>query len=251
MTAPKTETNTIERAEDRLIVALDVETADKARSLVAELDGAVTTFKIGLQLFSAAGPRFVEELASDGKRIFLDLKFHDIPNTVAKAGVEAARLGVWMFNVHAAGGSEMMKMTRAEVGGFCAASDRTRPHIIAVTVLTSSDSKVLGEAGIEPDVETQVGRLAKLTADAGLDGVVASAKEIGIVRSSVEKDGFLIVTPGIRPENATFDDQKRVTTPGTAISDGADHIVVGRPITGASKPREAAEKILNEIGRAL
>ncbi|NOT47837.1 MAG: orotidine-5'-phosphate decarboxylase [Acidobacteria bacterium] len=250
MTAPKIDTENSARSEDRLIVALDVDTAEKARSLVADLNGVVTTFKIGLQLFSAAGPKFVEELAADGKRIFLDLKFHDIPNTVARAGVEAARLGVWMFNVHAAGGSEMMKTTAAAVGEFCSMTNSTRPHIIAVTVLTSSDSNVLGETGIEADVETQVRRLAKLTAESGLDGVVASAREIGIVRSSVQNEGFLIVTPGIRPENATNDDQKRVTTPGTAISNGADHIVVGRPVTGAPDPREAAEKILNEIGRA-
>lgn len=251
MTAPKTETNFIALPEDRLIVALDVNTTDKARVLVAELEGAVTTFKIGLQLFSAAGPRFVEELASKGKRVFLDLKFHDIPNTVAMAGVEAAKLGVWMFNVHAAGGSEMMKTTTAKVDEFCAVTGQSRPHIIAVTVLTSSDSNVLSEIGIGSGVEDQVGRLAKLTAEAGLNGVVASAKEIGVVRSAVQNEGFLIVTPGIRPENATFDDQRRVTTPGTAISDGANHIVVGRPITGAPDPREAAERILSEIGRAM
>lgn len=250
MTAPKTETNIIARPEDRLIVALDVNSTDKARVLVAELEGAVTTFKIGLQLFSAAGPRFVEELASKGTRIFLDLKFHDIPNTVAMAAVEAAKLGVWMFNVHAAGGSEMMKTTAAKVDEFCAATGQSRPHIIAVTVLTSSDSKVLSETGIDSGVEDQVGRLAKLTAEAGLNGVVASAQEIGIVRSAVQNEGFLIVTPGIRLENATFDDQKRVTTPATAISNGANHIVVGRPITGAPGPREAAERILSEIAEA-
>lgn len=250
MTAATTESNTIARPEDRLIVALDVDGAEKARSLIKQLDGVVTTFKIGLQLFTSAGPRFVEELTSAGKRIFLDLKFHDIPNTTAKAGVEAARLGVWMFNVHAAGGQQMMTTTADEVSEFCKANNRIRPRIIAVTVLTSSDSKLLGETGIDSAIDEQVGRLAKLTADSGLDGVVASAKEIGIVRSSVQKDGFLIVTPGIRPDNATFDDQKRVMTPGTAISNGSDHIVIGRPITGVPDPREAAERIISEIREA-
>lgn len=250
MTAAKIDTEYTAQSEHRLIVALDVDSPEKARALIAELEGAVTTFKVGLQLFSAAGPKFIEELASKGRRVFLDLKFHDIPNTVAKAGIEAARLGTWMFNVHAAGGSEMMRTTASEVGEFCSAANLTRPHIIGVTVLTSSDSNVLSETGIGSGVEEQVERLAALTAESDLDGVVASAKEIDVIRSSVMKERFLIVTPGIRPENGTNDDQKRVMTPGKAISSGADHIVVGRPITEASDPRYAAEQILNEIRRA-
>lgn len=247
MIAVKTETENAMIAEDRLIVALDLDSADKARSVIAELEGVVTTFKIGLQLFSAAGPRFVEELTGKGTRVFLDLKFHDIPNTVAKAGIEAARLGVWMFNVHASGGREMMQTAGRQVAEFCELNKIATPHIIAVTVLTSSDSIVLKEMGVESDVPSQVAKLAKLTAAAGLGGVVASAQESQIVRSAVTDNEFLIVTPGIRPQNATNDDQKRVMTPGTAILNGSDHLVVGRPITEALDPRRAAEQILNEI----
>lgn len=237
----------VTKVEDRLIVALDVESAEAARTIIEELDGLAPAYKIGLQLFTAAGPKFVEQLANEGHRIFLDLKFHDIPNTVAKAGVEAAKLGVWMFNVHASGGSEMMKATVGEVSEYCAKTGTSAPEIIAVTVLTSSDSKVMSEIGVGAEIGEQVGRLARLTAESGLSGVVASAKEIEIVRSAVGNEGFLIVTPGIRPQNATFDDQKRVMTPGTAITAGADHLVVGRPITGSSDRRQAAEQILEEI----
>ncbi len=251
MTAAKSEPENIIQPARRLIVALDVDTAERARTLVSGLDGLADSFKIGLQLFSAAGPKFVEELVSAGKKIFLDLKFHDIPHTVAKAGIEAARMGVWMFNVHASGGSEMMKRTFNEVAETCAASNRERPRIIGVTVLTSSGMPVLNETGVREDVETQVKRLSRLAESADLDGVVASANEIEIIRSAVSKPGFLIVTPGIRPENATNDDQTRVMTPGTAISKGADHLVVGRPITDAPDPRDAAEKILKEIRESL
>lgn len=250
MTAPRTDPARAIEPEKRLIVALDVDSIEKARGLVSELDGLVTTFKIGLQLFTAGGPAFIEELASEGRSIFLDLKFHDIPNTVAKAGVEAARLGVWMFNVHSSGGSEMMRRTVGEVADFCASSNRDRPLIIGVTVLTSSNVETLQETGAESDVEARVERLARLTERSGLDGVVASASEIEVIRAAVPQREFLIVTPGIRPKNATIDDQKRVTTPGSAISRGADHIVVGRPIIEAADRRDAAKRILNEIGDA-
>jgi len=251
MTAPKIDHRDQVSAEEQLIVALDVETADDARAVVGELDGLVSTFKVGLQLFTAAGPGFVRELAESGKRVFLDLKFHDIPNTVAKAGVEAARCGVWMFNVHAAGGSEMMKRTVAEVAEFCSSSNRRLPLIIGVTVLTSSASQTLRETGVESDVVDQVTRLAILAQVSGLDGVVASANEIGAIRDATTGKNFLIVTPGIRPENATNDDQKRVMTPGSAISSGADHLVVGRPIVTAAERRKAAEHLLDEIKRSL
>jgi orotidine-5'-phosphate decarboxylase len=250
MTAPKTDLDQTIKPEDRLIVALDVDSADKARDVIRELEGLVNTFKIGLQLFSAEGPSFVHELVDRGKRIFLDLKFHDIPTTVAKAGIEAARLGVWMFNVHAAGGSEMMRRTAAEVADFCAASNRSRPLVIGVTVLTSTDSAMMNELAIGSGVESYVARLASLAENSGLDGVVASAKEIGIVRSGTSSPGFLIVTPGIRPDNATYDDQKRVMTPGSAVSAGADHIVVGRPVLETRDRRTAVEKILDEIRKA-
>lgn len=250
MTAQKSETHRAATPAERLIVALDVANADDARRVVLELEGVVTTFKIGLQLFSAAGPSFVEELVSKGKRVFLDLKFHDIPSTVAKAGIEAARLGVWMFNVHASGGGEMMRTVAQEVSEFCVAGNRMRPLIIGVTVLTSSNGDTLLEAGVEANVETQVSRLARLAAVSRLDGVVASANEIGLIRETVGIPGFVIVTPGIRPLSATNDDQKRVMTPGAAISAGADHLVVGRPILDAADRAGAARKILAEIGAA-
>ncbi len=250
MTAPKSETHRAATPAERLIVALDVANADDARRVVRELEGVVTTFKIGLQLFSAAGPSFVVELVSEGKCVFLDLKFHDIPNTVAKAGIAAARLGVWMFNVHASGGGEMMRTVAEEVSEFCVAGNRMRPLIIGVTVLTSSNVDTLLEAGVGANVETQVARLARLAADSGLDGVVASANEIGLIREAVKSSGFVIVTPGIRPLSATNDDQKRVMTPGAAISAGADHLVVGRPILDAADRPGAARKILAEIGAA-
>jgi orotidine-5'-phosphate decarboxylase len=248
MTASQIESKFTMKPAERLIVALDVENAAKARSVVSELEGLVTTFKIGLQLFAAAGPGFVKEIVSAGKRVFLDLKFHDIPNTVAKAGIEAARMGVWMFNVHAAGGSEMMRTVRDKVTEFCIAGNQPRPLIIGVTVLTSSDVNTLAEAGSEPNVETQVKRLASLAASSGLDGVVASASEIGIIRQVVDDPKFLIVTPGIRPFNATNDDQKRVMSPGAAILAGADHLVVGRPVLESADRAGAAGKILDEIG---
>lgn len=236
------------KPEDRLIVALDVSTADEARSIVDELAGLAGAFKIGLQLFTAAGPKFVAELCDGGSRIFLDLKFHDIPNTVAKAAVEAARLGVWMLNVHASGGREMMAQALAEVNDFCTAYNRPRPLIIGVTVLTSSDVYILKECGVETDVESQVVRLTQLAKDSGLDGVVASAREAEIIRSALPEQDVVVVTPGIRPSNATKDDQKRVMTPGSAISSGADYLVVGRPIIASRDRREAAKIILDEIG---
>ena len=250
MTAPRTDLEITTKAEERLIVALDVDSRDKALTIISELDGLVDTFKIGLQMFSAEGPAFVAELIEKGKRIFLDLKFHDIPNTVAKASVEAARLGVWMFNVHASGGSEMMRRAAAEVADFCDGSNRTRPLIIGVTVLTSTDSGVMDELSLGSSIEGHVARLATLAENSGLDGVVASAGEIGIIRSAVAKTEFLVVTPGIRPNNATNNDQKRVTTPGSAVSAGADHIVVGRPVIGAADRRTAAQRILYEIRSA-
>lgn len=251
MTAAKIETKNSVNVEERLIVALDVETADAARAVVADLDGIVSIFKIGLQLFSAAGPEFVGELTESGKRVFLDLKYHDIPNTVAKAGVEAARRGVWMFNVHAVGGREMMTRTVGEVADFCSKSNRPCPLIIGVTVLTSSTSETLGETGVSGEVAEQVVRLASLAHSSGLSGVVASAKEVRHIRSAIAEREFRIVTPGIRPENATKDDQKRVMTPGSAISSGATHLVVGRPVVGAPDRRNAAEQILNEMRRSL
>ena len=229
-----------------MIVALDVETADEARTIVDAIGAEAAAYKVGLQLFTAAGPGFVRELAAK-HRLFLDLKFHDIPNTVAKAGVEAARLGVWMFNVHASGGREMMRQTVDEVGDASKREGIARPLIIGVTVLTSSDANTLAETGIERVPEDQVLGLARLASDCGLDGIVASPLEVAAVRKTIQDPGFLIVTPGVRAETETKDDQKRVTTARRAASNGADYVVVGRPILAASNRLSALRAIQDEI----
>jgi len=233
--------------KNRLIVALDVRTAAEAQRLVDSLRGIAGMFKIGSQLFTAAGPQFVREIVNSGERVFLDLKFHDIPNTVAAAGVEAARLGVSLFNVHAAGGSEMMRRTAGAVAEFAHAEGVHKPAIIAVTVLTSADEMTLVEVGWNQNPQELVGRLSLLTAAAGLDGVVASPREVDIVRSAVTTPGFIVVTPGVRPEGAARGDQSRVTTPGEAIAAGADYLVIGRPIIAAPDPAKAALQIIEEM----
>lgn len=233
--------------KQQIIVALDVETADEARSIIAELGAHVGAFKIGLQLFTAAGPGFVREVVESGARVFLDLKFHDIPNTVAKASVEAARLGVWMFNIHALGGAEMMRRTVSEVNNACERENFERPKIIGVTVLTSADKETLAEIGIREEINSQVLNLAKLTAECGLDGVVASPHEVAAIRENIADRTFLIVTPGIRPDFATNDDQKRVMTPGEAVFAGSNFLVIGRPVTKAENRLEAVRKILGEV----
>lgn len=246
MTKPTEAASPVSNVRDRIIVALDVDSADKAREIARELQGHVGAFKIGLQLFTAAGPGFVREFTESGIKIFLDLKFHDIPNTVAKASVEAARLGVWMFNIHTLGGSEMMKQTAREVDEVCQRERIGRPLIIGVTVLTSSNAATLAEVGIESEVEKQVVSLARLAAGCGLDGVVASPQEVRAVRVAVANPDFLTVTPGIRPNLATKDDQKRVTTFGQALAHGSDYVVVGRPITQAKDRIEAVERMVAE-----
>lgn len=238
------------RSEKRVIVALDVATADEARFIVGELGDEAAAFKIGLQLFTSAGPDLVSEIAAE-HRVFLDLKFHDIPNTVAMAGVEAARLGVWMFNVHASGGSEMMRRTVTDVESVCAREGLSRPLIIGVTVLTSSDANTLSETGIERSASEHVLMLASLAAECGLDGVVTSPLEVSLIRSSISKPGFLIVTPGVRPESATTDDQKRVTTPRQAASEGSDYLVIGRPVLAAPDRLAALQTINQEIETAF
>ena len=230
------------KTKDRIIVALDVETAGEARAIVREIGDKAGAFKIGSQLFTSAGPTFVRELTGDGIRVFLDLKFHDIPNTVAKAAVEATRLGVWMFNVHASGGREMMTAAAESVREFCEQTEREVPIILGVTVLTSSNATTLKESGIESTVEDHV-------ADCGLSGVVASPHEIALIRNSINRDKFVIVTPGIRPIDATNDDQKRVMTPAEAVSAGSDYLVIGRPITSAPDRKGAISKIIDEIDR--
>jgi orotidine-5'-phosphate decarboxylase len=233
--------------KNKLIVALDVESAEKARDLFQALRGVVGMFKIGSQLFTAAGPALVREIVSSGERVFLDLKFHDIPNTVAAAGVEATRLGVSIFNLHAAGGTEMMRRTREAVAECADSESITRPLIIAVTVLTSANGITLAEVGYDSSPAELVHRLALLAEASGLDGVVASPREVGLVRSAVSKPGFIVVTPGVRPAGSELSDQKRVTTPREAMSAGADFLVVGRPIIEASDPARAARQIVDEM----
>jgi orotidine-5'-phosphate decarboxylase len=234
-------------AKNKLIVALDVKTESEAQRLVDMLRGIAGMFKIGSQLVTATGPTFVRKIVNSGERVFLDLKFHDIPNTVAAAGVEAMRLGVSIFNVHAAGGSEMMRRTADAVAEAADSEGLKRPSLIAVTVLTSADRKTLTEVGWATNPEALVGSLSMLAEAAGLDGVVASPLEVGIVRSVVKKAGFIVVTPGVRAEGAALGDQSRVATPREAIEAGADYLVVGRPIIEAPDPASAALQIVDEM----
>ena len=234
--------------KDKLIVALDVDTAQQARELVNSLRDLAGMFKIGSQLFTAVGPDIVREIVKSGCKVFLDLKFHDIPNTVRSAGIEATRLGVSIFNVHALGGKEMMQRTVEAVCEVAAKEGIERPQVIAVTILTSTGAKDLGEIGIDSDPASNVVRLSLLAESSGMDGVVASPHEIKPVRAAITRSGFKIITPGVRPAQADLDDQKRVMTPAQAISAGADYIVVGRSITQADDPVEATTQILDEMG---
>lgn len=233
--------------KEKIIVALDVPSAEIARKHIEELRGEVGAFKIGLQLFTSAGASFVREVVDEGIKIFLDVKFYDIPNTVAKASIEVARLGVYMFNIHASGGSEMMRRTVEEVKEVCDKENLRKPKIIGVTVLTSSDQETLKETGVEKEIHSQVVNLAELTAKCGLDGVVASPLETNLIRKHQIDKNFIIVTPGIRPGFATNDDQKRVTTPKEAIATGSDYLVIGRPILQADDKIKAVRQILAEI----
>jgi len=232
--------------KDRLIVALDVDTEEKVIKLMKMLRADVKFFKIGLELFSSAGPAIVGKIKEAGCDIFLDLKFHDIPNTVAKAARAATRLGVYMFNVHALGGYEMMKAASDAALDEAGRMKIERPKVLAVTILTSMDEKALKKVGVDDNMEKQVLKLAGLAKEAGLDGVVASPQETKSIRKRLGRD-FLITTPGVRPAGADSHDQKRVATPKGAIGLGADYIVVGRPITEAKDPAEAARRILREI----
>jgi orotidine-5'-phosphate decarboxylase len=231
------------KARDRLIVALDVPDAEIAWGLIDRLAGHVGMFKVGSQLFTAAGPGFVHEIVGRGESVFLDLKFHDIPNTVAGAVSSASRLGVSLIDVHGLGGRAMLE---AAVGALPAMNTR----LLAITILTSHDEQSLGQIGVNGSVHDSVRRLALLARDAGLDGVVASAREVELIREACGPD-FLIVTPGIRPAGTASGDQVRAATPAEALGAGADYLVVGRPITAADDPATAADRIVAEMERAL
>ena len=231
---------------EQLLVALDVDTVADARAMADRLRGAVGGFKIGSRLFTGEGPAFVEELAARGDRVFLDLKFHDIPNTVAGAIAAATRLGVWMVNVHASGGSAMMRAARAAADEEAARRSRPAPLVIAVTMLTSLDQEALREIGLR-SMTQQVQRLAALTEAAGLDGVVASPQEITLIRRTCGPR-FAIVTPGIRGAGDVKGDQSRTLSAADALAAGASYLVVGRPIIAAADPRAAAERIAAECG---
>ena len=226
----------------RIIVALDYPDAESARRVVARLSPELCRLKVGKELFVAAGPDFVRELVAQGYAVFLDLKFHDIPNTVAQACKAAARLGVWMMNVHAAGGPRMLVAAREALEGL-----ERRPLLIAVTVLTSMGPEELRAIGVEASPEQQVLRLARLTGEAGLDGVVCSALEASALRQSLGPD-FCLVTPGIRPAGSEVGDQTRILTPIQAVRAGADYLVIGRPITQSADPVATLQQISTEIG---
>ena len=235
---------TPEEARKKIIFALDVHGLDDIDRWAEALTGKVGMFKVGKELFTSCGPAAVKAVQRHGGQVFLDLKYHDIPNTVASAMLEAARLGVQLANLHALGGAEMMETAVAAVQKEFNAAER--PRLLAVTILTSSTALTLRQVGIEHSVQDMVVRLARLAKASGMDGVVASPLEIGLIREACGPD-FLIVTPGVRPTFATADDQKRIMTPAEAVSSGADYLVIGRPIAKAADPALAAECIAAEI----
>lgn len=231
---------------DKLIVALDYSDLKEAEKIVKKISPLVKNFKVGKELFTSAGPQAVKMVQAYKGRVFLDLKFHDIPNTVGSACQAAAELGVWMLNVHASGGKNMMIAAVQSVHKTAQAHKITPPIILGVTVLTSMQDHDLKEVGVAKKVKEQVPFLAKLCKSCGLDGVVASGQEIGLIRKAAGP-GFLIITPGVRPVWASHGDQKRIITPKEAVDSGADYIVVGRPVTQHPQPIVAVEKILKEI----
>tara|TARA_B110000503_G_scaffold125982_1_gene194114 strand:- start:8779 stop:9477 length:699 start_codon:yes stop_codon:yes gene_type:complete len=230
------------KQDSPIVVALDYQSADQAIAMAQQLDPTRCRLKVGKELFTAAGPQLVEKLQQQGFEIFLDLKFHDIPNTVAKAVLVAARMGVWMVNVHASGGAEMMQKTQAALkdkGGH-------QPLLIAVTVLTSMDADGLKATGIDQTPAERVLSLAHMSQDSGFDGVVCSAQESALLKAELGKE-FKLITPGIRPSFAMKGDQKRIMTPAQAMAAGSDYLVIGRPITQADDPMKALELIEQEL----
>jgi orotidine-5'-phosphate decarboxylase len=234
-------------AKDRLALALDVDNDREALGIVAELKDSVGVFKVGLQLFTAYGPDIVRRIIGMGGRVFLDLKYHDIPNTVAKASAEAVKLGVSIFNVHSLGGLDMMKAAADSARETAGKLNLPVPALLAVTILTSMDEKNLRkELKITRSLQREVTHLARLAQRAGMDGVVASPQEIKTLRRAVRGE-FVILTPGVRPAWADQDDQKRVMTPGEAVKAGADYIVIGRPVLKASDRKAAVKRILEDM----
>ncbi|MDO9289411.1 MAG: orotidine-5'-phosphate decarboxylase [Thermodesulfovibrionales bacterium] len=233
--------------KEKLIIALDVPEADHALELVDKFEDQIEIYKVGLELFTSAGPSIIEELHKRNKRVFLDLKFHDIPNTVLKAAIAATRLGVFMFNIHASGGLEMMKRCKDSVVELCLKENLKKPRILGVTVLTSMSQQVLkDEIGIQHSLNTHVRHLSGLALKAGLDGVVASGHEVARIKSHCG-NGFLIVTPGIRTSWQPPDDQHRTMTPKQALREGADYIVMGRAIINSDNPLKTLELISLEM----
>ena len=231
-------------SHSRIIVSLDFSEPEQALQIVEKLHPDLCRLKVGKELFTKSGPVLVEKLIAKGFDVFLDLKFHDIPNTVTKACAVAADLGVWMMNVHASGGTEMMSLAREEI--------EKKPHhplLIGVTILSSMNQQTLSELGFQCSVEEQVVRLAQLTSAAGLDGVVCSAHEVRVLRDNLYPE-FKLITPGIRPSGSSNDDQKRVMTPAQAIKAGSDYLVIGRPITQATDPVQVLKDIEKKISAA-
>lgn len=235
------------RPRERIILALDVSDYKDAVDMVHHFKDHIDIFKVGSELFTSTGPKIIDEIHALGKRVFLDLKFHDIPNTVCKSALAAAKLGVFMFNVHASGGFEMMRQTAQALSKYSLENNTERPRLIGVTILTSMSQDTLrDELGVSVRLRTQVKQLAGLAQRAGLDGVVASPEDAEMIRSHFGK-GFLIVTPGIRPSWAAMDDQKRTLTPRKAVQMGSDYLVIGRAITSQKNPLDALKRIEEEL----
>ena len=236
-------------AKNKLIIALDVETPTQALELVKQLRDSAGMFKVGSQLFTSAGPQIVKDILAQDAKVFLDLKFHDIPHQVAGAARAAAELGVSLFTIHSSGGSEMMRRAVASVAEV-GERNGVRAKVLAISVLTSIDAAILSQIGVTSSPAESVQRLVKLAEEAGVDGVVASPQEIEAIRQTIPSPQFLVVTPGIRPATSGSEDQKRVATPAAAVAAGASYLVVGRPITGAADPAGAAREIVAEMERA-